>query len=113
MTSVGNFSDWNAAARIRGHISPKIPIAKDAPMVRIEMHFRTLEGEELSEERLTALVDFGIDEDSVSCPEEGRLCVIIEVEEEDSDAAAEERAEEIMDLLGDMDLVSLDLADTD
>lgn len=74
-------------------------------MITMELRFRVPAGEEFSDERLEALGYIGIDVDHVSSDMPGVISMVVSAEGGCAEALIEERAEEILGAIPDMDLV--------
>lgn len=78
-------------------------------MAIVLINFRVPGGEELTDERLEVLDDLGVDIDQVSADMTGMITVRIEISHIDLDRMVEDRAEEILEALPDMDLVDYEV----
>lgn len=72
-----------------------------------EILFRTPEGEETTDERLEALYDLGFDDAYISSPGPGLLAVRLRLRESTWEDVAQERAESVLDEMGDLEVIDI------
>lgn len=100
-----------------GLISPAAKQRGVKKMQVMKIRFRVPAGEEFSDDRMDELKVLGVPEEDVSsgddCEIEVQLRFEDEADEQEIEAAIEEFAEAISDVMGDMDLIDFDYLEED